>query len=318
MIDFKNKLIGTIVPIPSFYKYNNSIDIAQYKAFINFQLKAGSKNFYLALSASEFEFMDQEERLQVTKAIADELHKDCILLGQPLGNVGIQSQIDEGNKMHDLGVDALVVKPQGLKEGSNFFSSRYLRRNYNPKVHNTYYYNYMKKFSESTYLPLVFHDFPFSSGVGLNIEGFKLLLKNKRIQSFKLHSPDPGYMKETYLLIKDKTASFDGFGKTLQFWSLTWGAKARHSCWSWFEPKADQLFYKHMIKKDYKKAIHIMEREWPIIKVIRKTGYSGYRHLMSLIGLKYSKSRVPGESLSKSQILEINRAFKEIKKIKIN
>ena len=61
MIDLKNKLTGTIVPIPSFYKFNNSIDIAQYKAFINFQLKAGSKNFYLALSASEFEFMDQEE-----------------------------------------------------------------------------------------------------------------------------------------------------------------------------------------------------------------------------------------------------------------
>ena len=51
-------------------------------------------------------------------------------------------------------------------------------------------------------------------------------------------------------------------------------------------------------------------------KDYQKTGYSGYRHLMSLIGLKYSKSRVPGE-FSKSHILEINNAFKEIKKVRI-
>ena len=91
--------------------------------------------------------MDQEERLRVAKAIADELHKDCILLAQPLGNVGIQSQIDEGNKMHELYVAALVVKPQGLKEGS-IFSSRHLHETIIPKF-TIPIVTIMKKFSNA-------------------------------------------------------------------------------------------------------------------------------------------------------------------------
>ena len=318
MIDLKKNLKGTIVPIPSFYKNNLTLNIDEYKKFINYQLEQGSRNFYLALAASEFEFMDASERLLVTKTISNELSKDCILLAQPIGNISKNSQIEEGNRMIDLNVHALVIKPLGLKEGSNFFSSRYLRRNYNPKVHNKYYVNYMHDVAHKTNIPLVFHDFPFSSGVGLNIDGFRELLKNNSIHSFKLHSPDPGYMKETYLLIKNKTASFDGFGKTLQFWSLTWGAKARHSCWSWFEPKADQLFFNYMMKRNYKKAISIMEREWPIISVIRKTGYSGYKFLMHLNGMKLSKSRLPGDFLTKKDMKEIKVAYKQLKKINLS
>ena len=41
--------------------------------------------------------------------------------------------------MIEAGATALVVKPQGLKENTNFFSSKYLSRSYSPKKHDDFY-----------------------------------------------------------------------------------------------------------------------------------------------------------------------------------
>ncbi len=315
--NIKKNLKGTIVPVPSFYKDNLNLDYDKLGKFIDFQLKNNINNFYLALSASEFEFMSEKERISIAKFISKIIPKKSILLSQPIGSGSLESQIDEGKRMIDAGADALVIKPQSLKENANFFSSKYLSRSYSPKKHDGFYISFMEKFSISTKCPLVYHDHPFSNGFGLSLNGIKELMKNKFIEAFKVHTPDPGHLKNQYNLIRKKTASFDGFGKTLQFWSLQWGATARHSCWSWFEPNIDNKFFKYMINKKFKEAIKIINRETPIIDVIRITGFPGYKELMRLSGLPYSKSRIPGEKLSLNQRKLISKAYKQIKKIKI-
>ena len=147
----------------------------------------------------------------------------------------------------------------------------------------------------------------------------KILIKNKYLKGFKVHTPDPGHLREQYNFINDNNlASFDGFGKTLQFWTLQWGATARHSCWSWFEPEVDNLFFNYMKEKNFSKAVNIINRESPIVKVIRMTGYPGYKYLMQLSGLPASKSRIPGESLNLKVKITIKEAYKSLKKIIIN
>ena len=58
------KLNGTVVPIPSFYKNNLEIDLTKLGKFLEFQIKNKVNNFYLAMAASEFEFMSQQYKLQ--------------------------------------------------------------------------------------------------------------------------------------------------------------------------------------------------------------------------------------------------------------
>ena len=88
--------------------------------FIDFQQDNDVRIFYLALSASEFEFMSEEERVKITKFISSKISKTSILLAQPLGSGSLHSQIVEAQKMIEAGATALVVKPQGLKENTNF------------------------------------------------------------------------------------------------------------------------------------------------------------------------------------------------------
>ena len=90
-----------------------------------------------------------------------------------------------------------------------------------------------------------------------------------------------------------------------------------HSCWSWFEPEVDLKFYKLMKKKKFNDALKIINRETPIIDAIRSSGFPGYKELMRLTGLPQTKSRIPGETLSKKNKTVIIKAFKEIKKNRI-
>ena len=73
-----------------------------------------------------------------------------------------------------------------------------------------------------------------------------------------------------------------------------------------------------MKKRKFKEALKIINRETPIIDAIRSSGFPGYKELMRLTGLPHTKSRIPGERLSQKNKDIINKAFREIKKTKIN
>ena len=318
MKNLEKKLIGNIVPVPSFYKHNLDLDFMSLGKFLEFQIKHKVKIFYLAMAASEFEFMSETERLRITKFVANNIPKNTVLISQPIGTGSIDSQINEGKKMIEAGVDALVIKPQSLKENANFFSSKYLNRSYSPKKHDNFYIDYIYRFTNKLRKPIIYHDQPFSNGLGLSLDGIKSLINNKYVKAFKVHTSDPGHLREQYGLIKkNNLASFDGFGKTLQFWTLQWGATARHSCWSWFEPEVDNIFFDSIRKKEYSTAVKIINRESSIVKIIRMCGYPGYKYLMELSGLPFSKSRIPGEKLNLKLKPLIKKAYKDLKKIKI-
>ena len=110
--------------MPSFYKNNLSLDFDKLQKFLEFQIEQNIKNFYLASTASEFEFMSENLESEITKFISKIIGKK-FLLAQPIGSGSILSQAYEGIKMIDAGASALVVKPQAVKESANFFGSKY-------------------------------------------------------------------------------------------------------------------------------------------------------------------------------------------------
>lgn len=317
MNTLKKKIEGIILPVPSYYKDNLNLDFDKLKKFLDFQIERNIKNFYLASTASEFEFMSENERIEMTRFIASTIGKDHVLLAQPMGSGSILSQANEGLKMMEAGASALVIKPQPIKESANFFGSKYLLRSYSPKRHDRFYINYINHIANIVKGPIIFHDQPFGNGIGLSSQAIKEISKNKFIDGFKLHTQDLNHLKNQYENLKKKMC-FDGFGKTTQFWTLQWGAKAMHSCWSWFEPESDLKFFQLMKKRKFKEALKIINRETPIIDAIRSSGFPGYKELMRLTGLPHTKSRIPGERLSQKNKDIINKAFREIKKTKIN
>jgi len=312
IIEIKNRIKGNVVPVPAQYNRDLSINHEAYKEHVQFLVNAGIKVFYLAMSASEFDFMSVKERVAVTKTVASSLDNDCILLAQALGGHWIDDQIDEAKMMLDSGAHAIVVAPHGIKEGNKFFSSFYSKSSYDSERHDDFFFNYMETFSIKTHAPIVYHDKPFKSGKGPSMSLLLKLADIENIVGLKEHVSDPLTLKKIYSTLGDRLSCYDGFGKTIQFWSLQWGATARHTCWSWFDPKSDIKFVDSIRNKDLKKAADIINTEWPIAEAICSTGFQGYKYIMELCGLPAGPVRIPGKSLSEHERKLIQTASREI------
>ena len=156
----RSRLKGNIVPVPAQYHEDLSLNYSALQEHMQFLISKGVKNFYLAMSASEFDYMTSDERVAVTECVVKTLKSDCTLIAQALGGHWFDEQLAEAKRMVDAGADAIVIAPRGLKEGGKFFSSTYLRGKYEPKRHDDYFVNYIEKMVAETKAPIVYHDKP--------------------------------------------------------------------------------------------------------------------------------------------------------------
>ena len=309
--DIREKLKGNIVPVPGQFHEDLSLNHAAYQDHVQFLMEKGIKCFYLALSASEFDYMTMPERVAVTKTVAGTLKADCILIAQALGGNWLPEQLEEAKMLLDQGAHAIVIAPQPIKEGNKFFSSFYERAGYSPTRHDGYYIDYMEKISDGLQAPIVYHDKPFKSGKGPSMAMLEKIMNLDWVAGLKEHVPDPVTLQKIYQAFGKRAACFDGFGKTMQFWSLQWGAQARHTCWSWFDPESDQRFLDSIQQGNYQAALEVVNSEWPVARAISATGFQGYKYLMNLAGLPAGPTRIPGEELTSAHKTMLEKAAKE-------
>lgn len=310
-----SKVKGNIVPIPGIYNDDLSLNLESYKKFIELKISEGDRIFYLAKSASEFKYMSENERLEIAKVVGSYSEiENVVILGQPLGSGSLYSQIEEAKKMSDYGVSAIVVLPSEPVLAGKFMSSHYSKSGFSGEKHGEYYVDYMEKFSKNLKIPLVFHDKPLANNLGLPFKYLDLIAQLDSVKGIKAHSSDPNALRELYKRYSNSHMCFDGFGKTMQFWSFEWGANARHTCWSWFDSRSDQEFYESLISTDFARALKIVEREWVIAKEIIKTGFAGYKELMRINEIiDNNLTRVPGLTVSKIESQNLLRAFEKYK-----
>jgi len=306
------KIKGNVVPVPAQFNPDLSLNLLAYREHIHFLLENEIKLFYLALSASEFMYMTPEERLKVTGVVADAVGGKGLLMAQPPSGGWIDEQIKEAKAMLAAGADAIVVKPVELREKGKFFFCSYGRGSYSSQRHDDYFIKYMEQFAEETGAPLVYHDKPFANGMGLSLEGLARIVEIENVVCIKVHVPDPCMRQAIYESFGDRVATFEGFGKTMEFWALHWGATARHSCWSWFDPVHDKNFFNSVKNGNYAEAVRLVNREWPLAQAIRHSGFLGYKEVMTLVGLPSGPVRIPGETLDRQQKEMLRRAVIQI------
>ncbi len=308
---------GNVIPVPGMYQMDLSLNEPAYKKFIESKINDGDKIFYLAHSASEFKYMSMAERLSVVKIVGEVCRKnEAVLLAQPVGSGSLGSQIEEAQSMRDLGVSALVILPTKPVMAGKFYSCHYEKAGFKESVHGQYYIDYIGKFSDEVETPIVFHDAPLTNNKGLPEEILGVVMSTKHVEGIKVHSSDPCCMQRAYQEYSDSKFCFDGFGKTIQFWSLLWGAGGRHTCWSWFDSASDQEFYKHLKNGETSSAVEIINREWDLVSVIKRTGFGGYKELMRIDGLvENNLTREPGLSVSSQEAEQLNQAYKRYKAI---
>ncbi|MBN3040084.1 MAG: dihydrodipicolinate synthase family protein [Candidatus Omnitrophica bacterium] len=297
------KVTGEIVPLPAQYNDDLSLSLEKMKEHLDFLLGKGVKNIYLALSASEFEAMTTEERLKVTEMAVKQAKAKATILAQPVGDRWFRGQAKEAKAMVELGADILVVKLMDLKDSQKFFSSSYRRNGYKPKHHEDFFVDVIRQIGKISGGKIILHDKPFRS-----FDYLDKIVSLDCVVGIKTHEEDPYKRHELYSRYGSDYICFDGMGKTNQFWSLTWGACARHSCWSWFDPVTDQKFTRAVKSGEHKEALAIIDKEWPVVDAILSTGFAGYKEIMRLVGLPSSSVRIAGSDISSQEKEMIKKA----------
>ncbi len=303
----RNELRGNIVPLPAQFKDDLSLNSDGYVKHLDFLLSHDVKNIYLALSASEFEFMSLKERLKVTEITVKRAKGKAIVLAQPIGGGCIKDFISETTAMVDLGADAVVIKPIPLKEEMKFFSTFYRKRSYASikDSADNFIVDFYQTIAKETGASIIIHDKPFRS-----FEVIERIIKIDNIIGYKSHESTPWVRQEVFRRFGERIVCFDALGKTDQFWSFTWGAKARHTCWSWFDPKRDQRFVDLIKKGDMKAAVDLVNEEWEFVNAILETGFHGYKMAMELMGLPGGPVRIPGQIMGPQGKEIIKKAMK--------
>lgn len=292
--EVRSKLRGEIVPVPTQFHNDLSVNYEGIRAHVEFLLDRGVKSLYLALAASEFEYMTLEERLRVTEVVSRTTAGRAVILAQAVGGGWIDEQISEARAMIDLGADALVIKPPNLKETQKFFGSKWARAAYSPDRHDDFFYRYIERIANATNTSIVYHDKPFSDGRSVSHELRDRIVSIDNVVGLKEHAEDPNVRREIYQRLGGKVVCFDGFSKATQLWARAWGAKARHTCWSWFDPLGDQEFTTLMDEGRLEQAQKVVDREWPLAKALITAGFHGYKTVMGFMGLPTGPARIPG------------------------
>lgn len=305
------KIYGNVVPLPGQFNEDLSLNLENTCGHVRFLLDRGVNIFYLAHSASEFQYMTSDERLAVCAKVVKTVDGKGIVLSQALGN-WFDEQATEAKAMYDLGADAIVVKPVPVHEGGKFFSCKYKNGSYSPKAHDGYYVDYIERFADFSGAPLVYHDKPFANGHGLSMEGLERIVDIDNVVCLKAHVPEVCVMQQIYSTFNDRVAIYDGFGKTMQMWSLIWGATARHTCWSWFDPINDKSFFDAVKAGDLNTANELVNREWPMVRAIQQTGFAGYKYVMQLLNIPSGPVRIPGQELDAGKRAMLKRAVTEL------
>lgn len=298
-----DNVVDEIVPIPAQYNNDLSLNVDKMCAHVDWLISQDVKVLYLGLAASEFEFMSRAERLKVVDHVVKTINGRAILLSQPVDTGSIEEHAQEAKAMVELGADLLVVKMPNLKNDQKIFSCRFRKNGYHPDLHDDYFVDYMGQVGDVSGGYLILHDKPFY--------GFKYLEKIAALDSvvgIKTHEEDPFIRRTIYNTYGKDYICFDGMGKMYQFWSLVWGARARHTNWSWFDPQSDKLFTKAVKEGRHHEATTIVEREWPVVDAILSAGHHGYKVLMGLKGLPYSAVRNPGWIATPEQIQRVKEA----------
>ena len=310
---------NTIVPIPTQFNKDLTINFKSIKNHINFLIKKNVNIFYLGQSASELERLSTYERLKLARYVSKIVRPRAKLILQPLGFTSIEDHISEANELKKIGCDFMVVEPIHIKGKQYFYSTPFKNSEYSPILHDNYYIEYMRTFVKKIKVPILFHLKEFNYGKTLSLKALDKIFKIKGIIGLKEHNNSIKIRKKHFIRYGLKKICYDGFSKEDFLVTSKYGAKSRHSNFSWFDPEWDQLFIKLIKNKKTSLLKKMIKVERDIKQAVILSGYAGYKYLIKKA--KFTKLegyvKMPGCNLNISQKKILSKAFKKFNKKKI-
>lgn len=291
------KIIGPVVPIPTPFNDDETVDYKSLEKYVNFLVDNGIKNIMTTVGTSRFNLLSQEEIKKVNEIVA----RTC----------GDKAVSIVANPSHGSQKDALEYAKHAKEIGADVFLLYFPDRHYGEDM----VFDFFKSISNEVDIDILIHEMPLRNGLGGGQAHYSLnlldrLFEIKNIIGLKEESLDANYspkIVKRYAAEKAIIGAGGGMSRYLRDYWL--GATTYLAGIGNFQPEIELEFFDLMQKEKFKDAYKIVhDIEMPYFDTVVPMGWHlSLKEALELKGLiETAKERKPLVKVSKenSEILK--------------
>lgn len=306
-MSYKNLIRGPVIPVPTPFNEDESIDYKGLENYVNFLSDAGIPAAMTTVGTSRYSLLSWDEIKKTNEALV----KGCknkmqsIVANPPSG--GIQAAIDFGKHAQTIGADYFLV----------YFPERYYGEE------NTF--EYFKALNDALDIKILIHEMPMRNGLGAGQVQYSTpllerLFALKNIVGFKEEALDAEYSNKLVERFSEEILIIGAGGGMSRYLYRDFerGAKAYLGGIGNFIPQLEVDFYTAIISGNKAKAKEIVETiELKYFdKVVPLGWHPSLKIALNVAGLMKPFERRPMKQFSKAETELMKTIFNEFKWLK--
>lgn len=292
-MDITSEIIGPVIPVPTPFKEDQSIDEKAMESYVSFLYDNGINTAMTTVGTSRYNLLSFDEIKKINEALVRGAKKrgKTIVANPTVG--GTQHAIEFAQHAEKIGADYILL----------YFPERHYGED------NTY--RYFKKIAEGTSIKIIIHEMPMRNGFGGPAEQYSLKLINKlldidNIVGLKEEALDANYSNEIVKSIKDRAIIIGAGGGMSRYLNRDFdlGAKAYLGGIGGFEPKLELEFFEALTSGNRKRAEDIVNNiEKPYFDKVCPLGWHpSLKSALALKGLMPKYEREPMKVFNQDEV----------------
>ncbi len=292
MNPFLDKVTGPVIPLPTPFKADHSVDLDAMRSYVNWLIEHGIRNVMTTVGTSRYNLLTADEVKQVNEAVvsAADGRAITIVANPPVG--GTAQAVDFAQHAESIGADLyLCIYPD---------------RNYG----EDYIFDFFNTVAQSVKTGILLHEMPMRNGLGGGTVQYSLplldrLFKVENIVGLKEESLDIGYGNKVVKAISEKAVVIGAGGGMSRYLRDYWlGAQAFLGGIGNFFPQLELEFFEAMTSRDYDKAFNIVhDIEAPFFSEMISIGWHpGLKGALAAKGLIPVHERAPLKEIGEADM----------------
>ena len=293
---WRDKVTGTVIPIPTPFKEDLSVDYDSLEKYVDFLINLGIKNLLTTVGTSRYNLLSYEEVKLVNQTVVQASAQRATV---------IVSNATTGDTRQ-----AIEFAQHAENSGADMFISYYPERFYGEDILFDFHYDVAKNIN----IPIILHEMPMRNGFGgapvqYSIDLLERLLDIPNIVGMKEEALNPAYSKKILKKFGQNALIIGAGGGMSRYLVDYWyGAKAFLGGIGNFYPQLEIDFFEAMQEGNYNTAHKIVyEVEQPYFeKVVPMGWHPSLKAALALKGLlpKFERPPFPGVSEENTAILQ--------------
>jgi 4-hydroxy-tetrahydrodipicolinate synthase len=291
--EFRARVKGTVVPMPTPFKADLSVDLEGVRRYTNFLIDSGIQVISPLGTTGEFFTMTPEEHRAVMKAVIEEAAGRAVVIAGA-GHSGTDVASALVDYAQEVGADAvLVCAPYYYHSGPEAI-----------------FHHYRTLAEENNIGIVIYSNREFME----NLELVRKLASLENIVGVKEATGSYPLYQEWCVRHGDEVVVIGGGSMKHYLWGYMWGSPAYFASVANFAPQVELDFLKHLHEGDFEAAKRIvLDVETPYMQVaIKHDWFPSLKAAQEMFGLPGGPSRLPVMTVSEEGRQELRDVLARI------